>query len=50
MEKYAPSGLWPLKLKLEIMLDEVLEPIRAFGEDAAQLRSRGEILPLSFGS
>ncbi len=38
-EKHAPSGLWPLELKLEILSDKVLEPIRAFGEDAAQLRS-----------
>jgi hypothetical protein len=39
MEKYAPSGLWLLDLKLEVPLDEVLEPIREFGEDTAQLRS-----------
>lgn len=50
MEKYAPSGSWPLELKLGILLVEVLEPIKAFGEDAAQLRSRGEIVPLRFGS
>lgn len=39
MEKYAPSRLWPLELELEVPLDEVLEPIRAFGADTAQLRS-----------